>query len=77
MPANRLIYRSVGEIAFAAYFNKPCTLPAFILDFIWSNFLIACVDIGQHLVLTFEDFLEHARLPILHHRSSVNYLIAS
>ncbi|KAK9914826.1 hypothetical protein WJX75_001037 [Coccomyxa subellipsoidea] len=50
MPARRLRYRGIEEIAFAAYFNKPSSLPAFILDFLWSNFLIACVDVGQHLL---------------------------
>jgi hypothetical protein len=77
MPARRLRYRGIEEIAFAAYFNKPSSLPAFILDFLWSNFLIACVDVGQHLVLTFEEVIGQARPPGPNSRSCLNNLIAS
>lgn len=77
MPARRLRYRGLEEIAFAAYFNKGSTLPAFVLDFIWSNFLIACVDVGQHLVLTVEELIGQARPPGPHSRSSLNNLISS
>lgn len=63
MPAYNLEYRGVEEIAFVAYFNKPSSLPGFLADFLWSNFLAACLDLGQRLYESLLAFMNVARLP--------------
>ena len=75
MPAHRLHFRGVEEIVFAAYFNRSSDLPSFILDFLLSNLLVACVEVGRYLVLTCNELIEGARLPQPHHRSALNHLI--
>ena len=75
MPAHRSQFRGVEEIVFEAYFNRAVDLPSFILDFLQSNLLLACVEVGHHLVHSCQQLIDGARLPEPHHRSALNNLI--
>lgn len=63
MPEHNIEYRGVEEIVFVAYFNKPSSLPGFVADFLWSNILAACLDVGQHVYGGVQAVMEVARLP--------------
>ena len=63
MPEYNIEYRGVEEIVFVAYFNKSSSLPGFVAEFLWSNFLAACLDIGQQLYVGLQAIMEVARLP--------------
>ena len=63
MPQYDTEYRGVEEIVFVAYFNKPSSLPGFVAEFLWSNFLAACLDIGEQVYGGLQAVMEVAQFP--------------
>jgi hypothetical protein len=63
MPQYGTEYRGIEEIVFVAYFNKPSSLPGFVAEFLWSNFLTACLDVGQQVYRGLQAIMEVAQFP--------------
>lgn len=75
MPVYNIEYRGIEEVVFVAYFNKPSSLPGFLAEFLWSNFLAACLDVGRQLCSGLRQLLELARLPPIERRTVFRHVI--
>ena len=75
MPDYNVEYRGIEEIAFVAYFNKPSSLPGFVAEFLWSNILAACLDVGEQMVGGLQAIAAVARFPEVEQRTIFRYIV--